>query len=72
MNTLIEMMGKRFGKLEVVGRAPPHPTITAARWICRCDCGGEITVVGKSLRVGATTSCGCKSQDQQKGHTQRL
>lgn len=28
-------------------------------WLCRCDCGGEITVGATALATGATRSCGC-------------
>lgn len=30
-----------------------------ALWVCRCDCGNEVTVLGSSLRSGNTLSCGC-------------
>ena len=28
-------------------------------WLCRCDCGTEKPVCGKSLKSGASISCGC-------------
>lgn len=28
-------------------------------WLCRCDCGNEGVVLGISLRLGRTKSCGC-------------
>ena len=28
-------------------------------WRCLCDCGNEKITIGKSLRQGLTTSCGC-------------
>lgn len=28
-------------------------------WLCRCDCGKEKVILGKSMRSGFTTSCGC-------------
>lgn len=50
-------IGKRFGKLIVIGyggkRAGMH------RWKCLCDCGNE-TIVGQTLlQSGKTKSCGC-------------
>ena len=29
------------------------------RWLCRCDCGNEVSVATGSLRCGETQSCGC-------------
>jgi len=55
------LTGKVFGQLTVleeVARDPakkPDPR----RWLCRCSCGRETTVVGRSIRVGDTKSCGC-------------
>lgn len=54
----MELVGKRFGKLTVVERmqnSKAHKT----RWLCRCDCGNEVIVVGSNLQSGNTTSCGC-------------
>lgn len=30
-----------------------------ARWVCRCDCGRRVTVIGVNLTSGMTQSCGC-------------
>src|SRR5690606_32604787 len=35
----------------------------AARWLCRCDCGEELVVIGTSLRTGNTRSCGCLARE---------
>jgi hypothetical protein len=58
---LIDLSGKRFGRLTVVSRAgtirysrSPQPT-----WACLCDCGKETTILGCRLRSGHTKSCGC-------------
>jgi hypothetical protein len=48
-------VGKRYGKLVVIGEMPRKPRY----WRCKCDCGKETIVLGQSLRIGATTSCGC-------------
>jgi hypothetical protein len=36
--------------------------------MCVCDCGNTITVVGPSLRTGATKSCGCFHIEQVSKH----
>lgn len=28
-------------------------------WVCRCDCGRELSVLSSSLTAGNTRSCGC-------------
>lgn len=58
MASLIDLTGRRFGRLTVIARAASRDK--NLRWHCRCDCGKETVVVGVSLRGGATKSCGCK------------
>lgn len=57
----IDEVGNTYGRLTVIGRAPNKNY--RANWICRCQCGNEITVVGKDLRNGHTTSCGCYAKE---------
>lgn len=51
-------IGKRYGRLVVIERAPNTKSGDAV-WRCRCDCGKEITTRGRNLRAGHTKSCGC-------------
>ena len=53
-----DLLGQRFGRLTVIAEAPSSET-GQARWVCRCDCGRECTVLGKSMKNGHTASCGC-------------
>ncbi len=54
---LKDLMGKRFGKLTVIGYEEKQAGMH--RWRCVCDCGKE-TVVGQTqLQSGKTKSCGC-------------
>lgn len=54
---LIDLTGRRFGRLVVVRRAiAPR---RAVAWECACDCGTTAIVVGADLRDGNTRSCGC-------------
>ena len=57
------MVGLRFTRLVVLSRAPHHPGEEGAKWLCRCDCGGEITTLGTRLRYGVAKSCGCLARD---------
>lgn len=54
--------GKRYGRLVVIERVD-DPRRHGAFWRCRCDCGTMCTVLGRSLRVGATHSCGCLKRE---------
>lgn len=54
------MAGKKFGQWTVLGR--DKNTKHSGRqmfWRCRCVCGTHRSVVGQSLRNGASSSCGC-------------
>lgn len=65
MGQLIDLTGKRFGRLLVTGRAPNTYTKSGklkVNWFCDCDCGRHTIVDGKSLRSGTTTSCGIHKQ----------
>lgn len=57
-NTVIDETGKRYGRLTVLSRAD-NTKHGLARWVCRCDCGNTVTVIGNHLRRGDTLSCGC-------------
>lgn len=57
-----DLKGLRFGRLEVIcenGRSKDRHIM----WLCRCDCGNEMTAMGKDLLSGHTQSCGCKQKD---------
>jgi len=58
---LIDMTGERFGRLVVVRRVENGKY--GSMWLCKCDCGNEISVYGRSLRLGHTQSCGCLVKD---------
>lgn len=62
MGSLIDLTGKTFGRLTVVGFSEKRE-IGNSRfkyyWICKCECGNEKIVCGEYLRNGTTSSCGC-------------
>jgi len=60
MGKLIDLTGQQFGRLTVIKRVKnnKHHQI---RWLCQCDCGNYVVVVGNSLRQRLTKSCGCLS-----------
>lgn len=58
MSRLIDLTGKRFGKLTVVSREKGS-IHGSPRWLCVCDCGNTCIVNGRDLRAEHTRSCGC-------------
>lgn len=59
--------GERFGRLTVVdfaGSFKLRSEKSVAKWLCLCDCGKQISVIGSHLRSGNTQSCGCKMKDR--------
>lgn len=48
---------QRFGRLVVIERTGSKKN--KATWLCLCDCGNFVIVVGQNLRRGGTKSCGC-------------
>ena len=58
----LKIEGQRFGKLVVLKRVGTQIQGNGDKkslWLCRCDCGTEIEVIGKNLLNGNTQSCGC-------------
>jgi hypothetical protein len=55
---LIDLTGKRFGKLVVLSR-DKNTKHNQLSWLCQCDCGNKTVVAGYHLSTGHTSSCGC-------------
>lgn len=64
MTRLIDRTGHRYGRLLVLSRAENRNGDII--WICHCDCGKEVEVLGESLQSGRTQSCGCLQRDRAK------
>lgn len=56
-------IGAIFARLTVVGFAGRdrhnHP-----RWVCKCECGGDLIASAYSIRRGLTKSCGCLKRER--------
>jgi len=63
VNTLIDLIGRTFGRYAVIARAE-NDARGRACWLCRCSCEQktERIVRADSLRSG-TISCGCLSRE---------
>lgn len=60
---IIDLTGKRFGRLIARERVENLPGSNQPRWRCDCDCGGVNTVYGMALRDGSVRSCRCLARD---------
>jgi len=53
------LVGKKFGELEVLERTEKRSRDYKVIYRCRCSCGAEVEKIGKYLKNGDTRSCGC-------------
>jgi hypothetical protein len=56
---LLDLKGKRFGKLVVLYRSKNKGTTSRVTWCCQCDCGTICYILSHDLQRGSTKSCGC-------------
>lgn len=67
---VIDLTGKRFGRLTVIERVtkpeqgPRGGKSSGCFYRCICDCGNETIVGAHLLRSGHTGSCGCLQKDR--------
>lgn len=64
----IDLTGQIFGRLKVLYYLEERNSNKKIIWVCECDCGVSIEVVGGSLRKGETKSCGCLKIEKAKKH----
>ena len=57
----LDLIGKKFGRLEVLEEGIKQKT--HQKYICQCDCGNMCEVIGHKLSEGRTQSCGCLSAE---------
>jgi hypothetical protein len=53
----IDLTGHTFGNITVLSRANNNIS-GSTQWNCQCSCGKKWTVLGQTLRLGGTMSCG--------------
>lgn len=61
MGKLVDLTGRKIERLTVIKRDGSRNK--KAVWLCKCDCGNEIRVLGASLISGNTKSCGCLQRE---------
>lgn len=55
----MNLTGKRYGRLTVLGRSRKDSKWRKVYWVCHCSCGRFTEVQTNHLTSGATRSCGC-------------
>lgn len=69
MTKINDLTGKTFGKLTVIRRAEDHVSKNGNKrvaWLCKCECGNELVVLGLNLTRNHTVSCGCARKSGRK------
>lgn len=61
---IIDLTGKQFNYLTVLGLDDKRSSGPVKYWICRCECGKTTSVQGGHLKNGDVTSCGCHACDK--------
>ena len=62
MPRILDLTGKRFTRLTVLGLSPF--TRKETRWVVKCDCGTVKAASAQNLRRGDANSCGCLLKEQ--------
>lgn len=60
-----DLTGQKFGRL-TVDKFVSKNKYGHVLWLCKCDCGNEITVTTGHLLGGDTASCGCYQSECSK------
>lgn len=60
-----DLSNQKINKLEVIKRVE-NDKFGNAKWLCKCECGNIIEVLGIHLRSNHTKSCGCLKKDNCK------
>lgn len=58
----IDLTGQKFGRLTVIGRGITNKNKKIC-WMCECECGNIVEIIGASLQNGTTKSCGCYKKE---------
>lgn len=74
MPKYIDLTGQKFGRWTVLAHDNELSRLREHRWICQCSCENKTikSVLGRSLRKGASKSCGCIIKEKLSNlHTER-
>lgn len=61
------LIGRQFGSLQVKSEAGVDKK-QSVLWNCTCSCGNKTIVTTRNLKIGNTSSCGCKKRRRGSSH----
>lgn len=67
-----DITGEKFGKLTVIkrnGYTTDKDGKRTSLWLCKCECGNEVTTTQHNLVTGGRKSCGCLRNKIKESHT---
>lgn len=70
MAKILDITGHKYNRLTVIRRCLTKRS-RGTYWVCKCECGNEVTVSSSDLRKpykSATKSCGCLRKEVKKTH----
>lgn len=68
MDSENDLIGCRFGNLVVIEKIVDKRFTRRLRWLCKCDCGKEVTHIAFRLKTGRAKSCGCSRMNVHTSH----
>jgi len=66
MGNFIDLTGQRFFRWVVLKfdcKIKTKGGYEKLKWLCKCDCGNIVSVVGQNLKRGISKSCGCYNSE---------
>ena len=76
MGVIKDLTGQTFGQLTVLKRVENNTRSKKIKWLCQCDCGNQVEVMGCNLVCKRTFSCGCfalkRSKDIRKQNSYKI
>ena len=55
----LDLIGEKIGYVTVIKKECDSSQNRNIRWLCRCDCGNEVSLLTISMRENHNISCGC-------------
>lgn len=62
---LKDLTGQNFGRLTAL-KIDENRKSEKVYWLCQCECGKIVSVIGSDLKRGNTKSCGCFRKENTK------
>ncbi len=67
-NPSLDITGKDFFNLTVIGKAEKYQVGRGYIWRCKCSCGNETLASTRDLNAGGKKSCGCLKKRKSHSH----